>query len=126
MPPLLLYAVILFTVALVLYTSSVWSERLQGHLKTWHLVVFGLGVITDAVATWLTIEFVGAIVFTPHAIFGFTSLLLMTLHFIWAVSVFARDRKIAMRHFHRFSLLVWSTWMLSYITGFVSGLHKFY
>ena len=124
MPPLLLYAVILFTVALVLYTISVWSERLQRHLKTWHLVVFGLGVVTDAVATWLTIEFVGAIVFTPHAIFGFTSLCLMALHFIWAVAVYAGDRKAGMSQFHRFSLLVWSVWMLSYITGFVSGLQK--
>jgi len=82
MPPMLLYAVILFTVALVLYTISVWSERLQCQLKTWHLVVFGLGVFADAMATWLTIEFVGAIVFTPHALFGFTSLFLMALHFI--------------------------------------------
>ena len=125
MPPLLLYAVILFTVALVLYTISVWSERLQRHLKTWHLVVFGLGVVADVAATWLTIEFVGAIVFTPHAIFGFTSLCLMALHFIWAVAVYASDRKAGMSQFHRFSLLVWSVWMLSYITGFVSGLQRF-
>ena len=125
MPPMLLYAVILFTVALVLYTISVWSERLQCQLKTWHLVVFGLGVFADAMATWLTIEFVGAIVFTPHAIFGFTSLFLMALHFIWAVAVYAGNRKAGMRQFHRFSLLVWSVWMLSYITGFVSGLQKF-
>ena len=125
MPPLLLYAVIFFTIALVLYSISVWSERLQCHLKTWHLVIFGLGVIADAVATWLTIEFVGAIVFTPHAIFGFTSLFLMALHFIWAVAVYVGDRKAGMSQFHRFSLLVWSVWMLSYITGFVSGLQKF-
>lgn len=124
MPPLLLYAVILFTVALVLYTISVWSERFQRHLKTWHLVVFGLGIVADVAATWLTIEFVGAVVFTPHAIFGFTSLFLMALHFIWAVAVYAGDRKAGMSQFHRFSLLVWSVWMLSYITGFVSGLQR--
>lgn len=126
MPPLLLYAVILFTVAFVLYTISVWSERLQSQLKTWHLVVFGIGVFSDAVATWLTIEFVGAVVFTPHAIFGFVSLLLMALHFTWAVVVYAGDRKAGRSQFHRFSLLVWSVWMLSYITGFFSGLNKFY
>ncbi len=124
MPPLLLYAVILFTAALVLYSISVWSERLQRRLKTWHLVVFGVGVVADAIATWLTIEFVGAIIFTPHAIFGFTSLCLMALHFIWAVAVYAGDKKAGMNQFHRFSLLVWSVWMLSYITGFVSGLQR--
>jgi len=125
MPPLLLYAVILFTVAFVLYTLSVWSERLQGVLKTWHLVVFGLGVFTDVAATWLTIEFVGAIVFTPHAIFGFISLALMAVHFTWAMVVYAGDRNAGMNQFHRFSLLVWSVWVLSYITGFISGLQKF-
>lgn len=123
-PTLLLWAVILFTVALVLYTISVWSERLQDELKTWHLIVFGFGVLIDALATWLTIEFVGAIVYTPHAMFGFTSLFLMALHFIWAVTVFIGDRQAGKQHFHRFSLLVWSVWMLSYITGFVSGLQR--
>ena len=125
MPPLLLYAVILFTVALVLYTTSVWSERLQRQLKTWHMVVFGLGVVTDFVATWLTIEFVGAIVFTPHAIFGFVSLFLMALHFGWALVVYHGDHAAGAIQFHRFSLMVWSVWMLSYITGFVSGMQKF-
>ncbi|MGV6825813.1 MAG: HsmA family protein [bacterium] len=125
MPSLLLYAVILFTVALVLYTVSVWSERMQGQLKTWHLIIFGLGVFVDAIATWLTIEFVGAIVFTPHAIFGFTSLFLMALHFVWAVTVYVSDKQPGMIQFHRFSLIVWLIWMVSYITGFVSGMQRF-
>ena len=125
MPPLLLTAVILFSIALVLYTTSVWSEHLQRQLKTWHLSVFGLGVITDAVATWLTIEFVGAIVFTPHALFGFTSLILMALHFGWALFVFISARQTGTVRFHRFSLFVWAVWMVSYFTGFLTGMQKF-
>ena len=125
MPPLLLAAVILFTIALILYTTSVWSERLQEELKTWHMVVFGLGVITDAIATWLTIEFVGAIVFTPHAIFGFVSLFLMALHFTWALVVYISDARSGRKQFHRFSLFVWSIWLVSYITGFFTGAQKF-
>jgi len=35
MAPLLLHAIILFTVALVLYTLSVWSEKVQQHLRIW-------------------------------------------------------------------------------------------
>ncbi len=97
----------------------------MGQLKRWHLIVFGLGVSVDLLATWLTIKFVGAIVFTPHAIFGFTSLFLMALHFCWAVIVYTRNHEAGRRQFSRFSLLVWSIWMLSYITGFVSGLQKF-
>lgn len=125
MPPLLLSAVALFTVALVLYTVSVWSERIQKQLKTWHLVLFALGVITDVLATWLTIEYVGAIVFTTHAIFGFTSLALMLLHFCWAMIVYIKNKSAGAIQFHRFSLLVWSIWMMSYITGFFTGMQKF-
>lgn len=125
MPPLLLYAVIFFTVALVFYTTSVWSERIQRQLKTWHLVMFGFGVITDLLATWLTIKFVGAIVFTPHAIFGFTSLALMMLHFIWATIVMTQHNKTGLARFHRFSLFVWSIWIISYLTGFILGMQRY-
>ena len=125
MPPLLLSAVTLFTVALVLYTTSVWSERFQHELKSWHLLVFGLGVLTDMIATWLTIVFVGAIVFTPHAIFGFISLGLMSIHFCWALLVYRDDKQAGRARFHRFSLAVWSIWMLSYFTGFFTGMDKF-
>lgn len=125
MPPLLLYAGILFTIALVLYTTSVWSERIQRQLKTWHLVVFAIGVITDVLATWLSILFVGGIVFTTHAIFGFSSLVLMLLHFFWAVLVYVRDKQAGARQFHRFSLFVWSVWMMSYLTGLITGMQKF-
>ena len=124
MPPLLLYAVLLFTIAMVLYTISVWGGRLQRHLKPWHLTLFAAGVTTDVIATWLTIEFVGSIVFTPHAIFGFISLFLMVLHLIWAIIVYAGDNRAGQKHFHRFSLMVWTVWMISYVTGFVTGLQR--
>ena len=125
LPPLLLTAIILFSIALVLYTTSVWSEHIQRQLRTWHLFVFGLGVFTDAVATWLTIEFVGAIVFTPHALLGFASLILMALHFCWALIVFISAHQFGTVRFHQFSLLVWSVWMVSYITGYLTGMQKF-
>ena len=85
MPTLLLTAVILFTVALVLYSISVWSERIQDQLKGWHVAVFGAGVCIDVTATLLTIKFVGGIVYTPHALFGFASVFLMICHFTWAL-----------------------------------------
>ncbi len=110
---------------MVFYTIGVWAERIGKRLKPWHLVVFALGVFTDAWATWLTYQFIGAIVFTPHAIFGFIALFLMTFHFLWAVLVIkGRDeRKIST--FHRFSIFAWGIWMVSYLTGFITGLERF-
>ncbi len=125
MPQPLLYAVILFTVALVFYTTGVWAERFHKRLKPWHVLVFSLGVATDALATWVTYDFIGGIVYTPHALFGFIALFLMTLHFLWAAWVIAGKDELKITGFHRFSIFAWGIWMVSYITGFVLGAERF-
>jgi uncharacterized repeat protein (TIGR03987 family) len=40
-------ATIIITSALILYSIGVWSERIAGRLKPWHLVFFVLGLICD-------------------------------------------------------------------------------
>lgn len=40
MPGQVLLSLILITMALVFYTIGVWSERLAGRLKAWHLIFF--------------------------------------------------------------------------------------
>jgi uncharacterized repeat protein (TIGR03987 family) len=125
MPQPLLNAVILFTIALVFYTTGVWGERLRRELKPWHIVVFSLGVFTDALATWVTYKFIGALVFTPHAIFGFIALFLMTFHFIWSILVISGTNEKSKARFHRFSIFAWGVWMFSYLTGFALGIGRF-
>ena len=39
----LLAACGIFSMALILYSVGVWSERIQGRLKGWHVTAFGLG-----------------------------------------------------------------------------------
>jgi len=124
-PKPLLTAVILFTVALFFYTTGVWSERFHRGLKSWHVVVFALGVFTDAWATWVTYQFIGAIVYTPHALFGFIALFLMTLHFLWAISVVIVQNEGMKIRFHHFSVFAWGVWMVSYLTGFILGIERF-
>jgi uncharacterized repeat protein (TIGR03987 family) len=126
MPEALLNATILFSIALVLYTIAIWSERLSLQLKNWHVLVFFAGVVTDFIATWITIKFIGAIVFTPHALFGFAALILMVLHFIWALMVRVNNSQKMATLFHKFGLFVWSVWMISYITGFTLGINKLF
>ena len=41
-------AIVIITLALVFYTIGVWSERVQGILKPWHAVMFGIGFVCDA------------------------------------------------------------------------------
>ncbi len=123
MPTEIMIATGLFTLALFLYSTAIWSGRKSSQLKVWQIVVFFLGVSSDALGVWITIEFIGAIVFTPHAIFGFTALLLMSLHFFWMFALFVTCKP-QTPNTHRLSLLVWTVWMLSYLSGLVSGLEK--
>jgi len=124
MSELMIYAVALFTVALVLYTTGVWAERLARRLKPWHVVAFFFGVVVDTYATWLTYKSIGAIVITPHSVAGFVSLALMIVHFVWASLVLLRADEKAITNFHKLSVFVWAIWMTSYISGFVLGMQK--
>ncbi len=123
MPIEIIIATVLFTLALILYSTAIWSGRKSQQLQLWQIIVFFLGVSSDAWGVWITVEFIGAIVLTPHAIFGFTALLLMSLHFLWVLSLFITNKQQTLRT-HRFGLFVWGIWMLSYLSGFVTGLDK--
>ena len=48
---MLVYAIISITSALIFYTIGVWSEKKQGELKIWHLLVFYLGLVFDTLGT---------------------------------------------------------------------------
>jgi uncharacterized repeat protein (TIGR03987 family) len=63
-------ASIIITLALVFYSIGVWSERVVGKLKPWHLVFFVLGLICDTWGTGLMFEFVGGMMFDIHGITG--------------------------------------------------------
>ena len=36
---MLVYAILSITSALIFYSIGVWSEKIQGQLKKWHLVI---------------------------------------------------------------------------------------
>jgi len=53
MPQMLILPAIIMSLAFVLYTAGVWSERLQRDLKGWHVILFWLGIACDGTATYL-------------------------------------------------------------------------
>ena len=121
MPPLILWGAILFTLALIFYSISIWSNFFIKHLKPWHVVLFALGVITDALGTLFMYLNVGVLIFTPHSISGFLGLFLMIFHFLWAYFNLKNNTP---KHalFHKLSLIIWAFWMISYISGVYLGL----
>ena len=109
----------IITLALVFYSIGVWSERLAGVLKPWHLVFFVLGLVCDTWGTGLMFDFVGGMQFDLHGITGLVAILLMLLHAVWAFVVLVRKDEKALHNFHKFSLFVWLVWLIPYFSPMV-------
>lgn len=124
MSALILWGIFLFTIALVFYSISVWAGWFSKRLKLWHIYVFLIGLFTDYLATVLTYVAIGGIVFTWHAILGFISIALMTIHVVWSIIVYLNKNEQSITSFHRISIIVWGIWMVSYLSGFGSGIEK--
>ncbi len=113
-----LLSVILISSALVFYSIGVWSERLAGRLKDWHLIFFWAGLLFDTMGTGIMMEMAGGITFDIHGLTGLIAILLMLIHAIWATIVLIRKDEDMIVNFHRFSVGVWVIWLVPYFNGF--------
>ncbi|MDO5500753.1 MAG: HsmA family protein [Propionibacteriaceae bacterium] len=128
---MLITAIVLISLALVFYTSGVWTERRAGALRSVHAGWFALGLGADAVGTWVMSriaadqgpqrEGVAGALNSVMATTGAVALVLMALHLAWALVVLARNRASEKATFHRFSVVVWAIWLLPYVTGMVAA-----
>jgi len=124
---LLIAAIIAITLALVFYTLGVFLERKAHRLSPFHAVLFLVGLVFDSTGTLLmgriaregTREVSGI---NWHALTGFLAIALMAFHLLWAVVVLWRKDERSQRNFHKFSLLVWVTWLVPYISGVFVGM----
>ena len=126
---MLIYAIIFITLALVFYTIGVWSEKLQGTLKPWHLGLFLLGLICDTTGTLLmeSIASNSAQVvtgFNLHALTGVLAIGLMLIHAIWAAVVLLKKNESMISKFHKFSIVVWIIWLRPFLNGAISNMGK--
>ena len=117
-----MFATIIISAALVLYSIGVWSERIQGRLKPWHLVFFVLGLICDTWGTGLMLDFAGGLTFDVHGISGLLAIILMFIHAAWALAVLIRKDEKALTNFHKFSLFVWLIWLIPYFSPMIFSL----
>ena len=109
-------ATIIITLALLFYSLGVWSERLAGRLKPWHLGLFVLGLIFDTWGTGMMFEFVGGLTLDVHGITGLLAIVLMLIHAIWALVVLLQKNEHAIQNFHKFSIIVWVIWLVPYFS----------
>jgi uncharacterized repeat protein (TIGR03987 family) len=113
---------IIISLALVFYSIGVWSERIQGKLKTWHLGFFWCGLVFDTWGTGLMIEMAGGLTFDIHGVTGVIAILLMMIHAAWASVVLIRRDDKAMLNFHKFSTFVWFIWLIPYLSPMIINL----
>ncbi len=112
-------ATAIITLALVFYTVGVWSERIQGRLRPWHLVFFWSGLACDTLGTGMMIEMAGGLTADVHGVTGVLAIVLMLVHAVWATIVLARHDERWIRDFHKFSVLVWAIWLIPYFSPMV-------
>lgn len=85
---MLIYAIVTIYLALIFYTIGVWSEKLQGKLKKWHLAVFYLGLMFDTTGTTLMSKIAKeGFQLNFHGLTGLLAIILMLLHDVWATVV---------------------------------------
>lgn len=119
---MLIYAITTITLALIFYTIGVWSEKIQGELKSWHLIIFWIGLIFDTTGTMLMSKIANeSFQFNFHGITGLLAIILMLFHAIWATVVLLKKNTNAKTNFHKFSIVVWLIWLIPFISGAVFG-----
>ena len=118
----LVISTILISLALVFYSIGVWSERLAGRLKGWHLVFFWGGLVFDTTGTGIMFEMAGGLGSDIHSVTGLVAILLMLVHAVWATTVLVLRNEKAINNFHYFSVFVWAVWLIPYFTGFFASM----
>lgn len=122
---MLIYAVISITLALLFYTVGVWSEKKQGELKNWHLIVFWIGLVFDTLGTTIMGKIAGAgFGINFHSVTGLLAILLMLFHALWATVVLKKNDEKAKVSFHKFSIVVWIIWLIPFLSGMIFGMTR--
>ena len=121
---MLTYAIIFINFALIFYSIGVWSEKIQGILKAWHLTFFYFGLVCDTTGTWIMENIarsIGNITSNSyfHSITGVLAIILMLVHAFWATFVLIKKDDLMINKFHKFSIFVWIIWLIPFISGFV-------
>ena len=123
---LLLISSILITLALIFYSVGVWAEHIARYLKSWHLLCFWLGFLSDISGTFaMHLLAQGRFDITePHTLTGQMALWSMLIHAIWATLVVRGDLEEKRQNFHRYSIIVWLFWLIPYFSGMFLSMSK--
>ena len=119
---MLIIAISFIFAACILYSVGVWSEKISKRLKSWHVIVFWMGLICDTIGTGAMGIMAGSIIqFNIHGLTGLVAIILMLFHAVWATSVIVRKDEKMILQFHKFSIVVWIIWLIPMLSGMILG-----
>lgn len=110
------WSISLISLALSLYTTAIWSERIKHRLRPWMLFIFILAFICDILGTSLMAKNHPQAHLNLHTICGLLALIIMLVHLLWAVDALARQGRCLLL-FHRFSIWAWALWLIAFVSG---------
>ncbi|MDP2234576.1 MAG: HsmA family protein [Actinomycetota bacterium] len=124
MPTYLIWPTTAMTLAFAFYTLGVWAERFARDLRGWHVIAFWLGLSFDAYGTYLMEQMTTGGMNSGwfHTLTGFSAFALMALHAGWATWVVRRGAPEQRANFHRYSVAVWTLWLVPYLGGMIAGM----
>lgn len=129
MSGILIFAIVTITLALVFYTIGVFAERKSKTLNKVHVIIFWLGLIFDTTGTFTMsqiaksgVESIEATSQILHGITGMLAIVLMLFHAGWATWVLHKNNEEQKVKFHKFSIFVWTVWLIPYIIGMLIGM----
>ncbi|MGX4687344.1 HsmA family protein [Vagococcus sp. JNUCC 83] len=121
----LIFASLVMIIALISYSLGVFGERRTGTIQLKHILFFVGGLIFDSTGTALMNQIASensGSQFGLHQLTGGAALILMGFHLIWAIVVYKKGTEKAKNQFHKFSLGVWTLWVISFILGMLVGM----
>jgi len=122
MSTLLIISISFIFAACIFYTVGVWAEKISKRLKSWHVVVFWLGLTCDTIGTGAMGKLAGNLFqFNFHGLTGLAAILFMLFHAVWATRVIIRKDEKMILNFHKFSIIVWIFWLIPMISGMLLG-----
>ena len=121
---LLPYAIVFMVLALSFYSIGVWGAQLAHRLCAWQLAFFWGGFVCDTAGTALMGKIAGSLHFDLHTVTGMLAIALMALHAVWATAALALKKERVIRGFHRFSITVWTIWLVPFFGGLVMAMRR--
>ena len=108
----------LFLIALILYSIVILTHRWKGELTLFLVCLFGLGLTADIIGTISICILHTAQLFklSVHSVSGWLALLIMSVHFVWAVFALNGNNQ-TRNNFHKYSILAWAIWLISFFSG---------